>query len=103
MKKLLMIPILLIGVATPIKAEALTWKEFWEPFVESYHYGHDHGSGHWEDWRYDHYHGGHHHHHRPRRRRVCEKLITEKEWVRGGNPHGRGYWHEHTRLHTYYC
>ena len=50
-----MIPILLIGVATPIKAEALTWKEFWEPFVESYHYGHDHGSGHWEDWRYDHY------------------------------------------------
>jgi hypothetical protein len=34
---------------------------------------------------------------------VCEKLITEKEWVRGGNPHGRGYWHEHTRLHTYYC
>ena len=80
MKKLLLLPLLLIGITTPVKAEALTWNEFWEPFVESYHYGHDHGTGHWHDWRYD------HHHRRPHYgpyRRRCEVTITKKYWVPG--------------------
>ena len=79
MKRLLLgLPLLLL--AAPVRAEALTWKEFWEPFVESYHYGHDHGSGHWEDWRYDHGHG--HYHPRPRRPK-CEYIITTKTWIPG--------------------
>ena len=80
MKKLLLLPLLLIGITTPVKAEALTWNEFWEPFVESYHYGHDHGSGHWHDWRYDHRHRRPHY--GPYRRR-CEVTITKKYWVPG--------------------
>ena len=82
MKKLLLLPLLLIGVATPVRAEALTWKEFWEPFVESYHHGHDHGGGHWHDWKYDHRHGHRHPHYGPYRRR-CEVTITKKYWVPG--------------------
>ena len=75
MKKLLFgLPLLLL--AAPVRAEALTWKEFWEPFQESYHYGHAHRPNpQWQDWHYD-------HHHRPRRRR-CEVVITKKYWVPG--------------------
>ena len=92
MKKLLLLPLLLIGITSPVKAEALTWKEFWEPFVESYHHGHDHGGGHWQDWRYD-----HDHYHPRRRRPKCEVIITKKQWVPGyylghGNTWIPGYW-----------
>ena len=95
MKKLLLLPLLLIGVTTPVRAEALTWKEFWEPFVESYHHGHDHGGGHWHDWRYDHHHP--HPHYGPPRRRKCEVIITKKQWVPGyylghSNTWIPGYW-----------
>ena len=98
MKKLLLLPLLLIGITTPVKAEALTWTEFWEPFVESYHYGHDHGSGHWEDWHYD-------HHHRRPRRRMCEYVITTKTWrpghyFRNSNVWSPGYYE--TRDHLKY-
>jgi len=95
MKKLLLLPLLLIGITTPVKAEALTWKEFWEPFVESYHYGHDHGTGYWGDWHYDHHHP--HPHYGPPRRRRCEVTVTKKQWIPGhylGNSYNwiPGYW-----------
>ena len=93
MKRLLLgLPLLLL--AAPVRAEALTWKEFWEPFVESYHHGHDHGGGHWRDWRYDHHHP--HPHYGPYRRR-CEVTITKKYWVPG---HSLG--HGNTWIPGYY-
>ena len=94
MKKLLFgLPLLLL--AAPVRAEALTWKEFWEPFQESYHYGHSHGSPHWQDWHYDHHHPRRPHY-GPYRKR-CEVTITKKYWVPGhylghGNTWIPGYW-----------
>ncbi len=74
MKRLLLLPLLLF--AAPVRADALTWKEFWEPFQESYHHGHAHRPDpYWRDWQYD-------HHHRPRRRK-CEVIVTKKYWVPG--------------------
>ena len=103
MKKfLLMLPLVFLPLA-PAKAEALTWKEFWEPFAESYHHGHDHGSGHWHDWRYD------HHHHRPRpRRRMCEVVVSRKYWIPGhylgsSNQYIPGYYEHRDHLQWEPC
>tara|TARA_A200000113_G_scaffold90055_2_gene80535 strand:+ start:4333 stop:4629 length:297 start_codon:yes stop_codon:yes gene_type:complete len=62
---------LLASLTVAPAAEALTWKEFWEPFVE---YG-------------DHYHYERTHYHYPHRyppRRCMEEVIVkEKIWVPG--------------------
>ena len=73
---------LLASLTVAPAAEALTWKEFWEPFVE---YGNHY---HYEVHHFD----DHHHHHRgpyygkPHR---CwkEKLFKEKIWI-------PGYWYD---------
>ena len=86
MKRLLLLPLLLL--ATPVRAEALTWKEFWEPFQESYHHGHSHRPDpHLRDWKYDHG----HYHPRPRRRK-CEVIVTKKYWVNGHYLGGGPVW-----------
>ena len=78
MKRLLLLPLLLL--AAPVRAEALTWKEFWEPFAESYHYGHSHGSPHYQDWHYDH---SHRRPHYGPYRSMWEVKITNQYWVPG--------------------
>jgi len=103
MKRLLLLPLLLL--VTPVKAEALTWNEFWEPFAESYHHGHDHGSSDWRDWRYDHHHRG------PRRYRRCERVVEYEKWVpghwswlsNGDEYYQRGYMKRWSELRWYRC
>ena len=51
--KLLASTVALVGFASP--AQAVTWKEFWEPFKSDHHHHVEH----------------HHHHYRPRRA-MCE-------------------------------
>ncbi len=108
MKKLLLLPLLLIGITTPVRAEALTWNEFWEPFVESYHHGHDHGSPDWRDWKYDH---GHGHGHPHRRWRRCERVVDYEKWVpghwtrlsNGDERYQRGYMKSWSEIRWYRC
>lgn len=82
MKKYLFLLGGLTLLATP--ANALTWKEFWEPFD-----GH-----HSHNYHYHHYDGGHHRPHRPS---VCHKHFHFHE--RSGiihehrHCHGNGYSH----------
>lgn len=54
--KLLALPLILLAAAP---AQALTWKEFWEPFD-----------------------GGHHHHYR-RYPALCEVVVEYEQWVPG--------------------
>ena len=61
--KLLVAASALLLAATP--AQALTWKEFWEPFDGEHHHGHVH----------------HYHHHAPRPQ--CKVTRTRKVWVEG--------------------
>lgn len=67
--KLLAASVVLVGFASP--AQALTWKEFWDPFTEDHH---------------------HHHHHysRPRPERVCYRQEYREEYI-PGNSHTPGY------------
>ena len=51
----------LVFLATP--AQAITWKEFWEPFESDHHH--------------------HHHYERPRRQVTCTKRIYHEEYVPG--------------------
>lgn len=85
MKLLALAPLLLLSAAP---ANALTWKEFWEPFDG---------------------HGHHHHHHQhyyyneaPPRRRMCEVQVTRRKWVPGfwlgHHEYVEGYWEKQTRL-----
>ncbi len=86
---------LLASLSVAPAAEALTWKEFWEPFVE---YGnHYHQEVHYYD-----------HHHRPRYYppyRGCweEKLVKEKiwipgYWIHGGEDYIRGHYNVRTKI-----
>jgi len=84
MKKLFALPLFAI-LALPTSASALTWAEFWEPFVEE---GHSH----------HHYHYEYH----PPRRRMCEVKVTRRRWVPGfwlgHHEYVEGYWQKETRL-----
>jgi hypothetical protein len=83
MKKLALASLLLLSAAAP--ANALTWKEFWEPFE-----GHGH------------YHSHHYYYEAPPRRRMCEVQVTRRVWVPGrwlGHyEYVEGYWEKQTRL-----
>jgi len=77
---------LLAALALPTSAEALTWKEFWEPFVEEQH--------------------THHYHHRPRKPRSCQVLVHRKIWVPGywtGSYYREGWWERRTRTKWVPC
>ena len=84
MKKLALASLLLLSAAAP--ANALTWKEFWEPFEG---HGHHHSHHH---YYYDH----------PPRRRMCEVQVTRRRWVPGfwlgHHEYVEGYWEKQTRL-----
>lgn len=84
MKKLALATLLLLSAAAP--ANALTWKEFWEPFD---------GHGHYESHHY------HHYYERPRRR-MCEVQVTRRVWVPGRwlgrYEYVEGYYEKQTRL-----
>ena len=60
-KKLLAASVLLVGFASP--AQAVTWREFWEPFQHSHH----------------------HHHHRPKRK--CFDNVYTESWDDYGHKH----------------
>ncbi len=83
--KLLALPLLLLCAAP---ANALTWKEFWEPFQ---------GDGHY------HYYDSHYHrdYYRPRRH-MCEVQVTRRVWIPGRwlgqYEYVEGYWEKQTRL-----
>ena len=69
-----LIPLALLSLASP--ANALTWKEFWEPFVEESHHDHRH------------YHG----------RRVCYDNVYRES----RNPEGHiFYYYEQVRVSCY--
>ena len=124
MKKLLMAPILALGLISQ-PASALTWAEFWEPFTEDHHhpYNHHHSGFNYNDhpvrWgRKEHYHpnssGGmgwhsphkHHHFMSDSERyngvvRRCETWVEYRKWRYGDHHHGGRYkfwktleWHE---------
>jgi hypothetical protein len=71
--KLLALPLMLL-MATP--ANAITWREFWEPFEVE-----------------------HHHHHRPRRRQVCTEEVYRE--VRNRRGHFVEYYYETVRVPCY--
>lgn len=73
-RKLLATCAVLVGVsATP--AQAITWKEFWEPFKDGHHHHHVHREVH------------HYHHPAPRRRR-CRYKVRRERYIPGD------YYHE---------
>ena len=78
---------LLAALALPTSAEALTWKEFWEPFTEEEHV--------------------HHYHYRRRRPRTCQVMVHKKVWVSGywaSKHHYRdGYYERRTKLKWVPC
>jgi|SaaInlV_120m_DNA_3_1039746.scaffolds.fasta_scaffold00536_2 hypothetical protein len=80
MKLLALVPLLLMTAAP---ANALTWKEFWEPFD-----GHGHGR-----YTEQHY---HHYYERPKRRRVCTEEVYRE--VRNRRGHFVEYYYETVRV-----
>lgn len=73
---------LLASLSVAPAAEALTWKEFWEPFVEySNHYHHE----------VYHYHD--HEYHPPRRWCWEERYVKEKVYIPGHWGHDGFYHH----------
>ena len=75
-----------LGILSVQPANALTWKEFWEPFQDDHHHYH-----------YDY--GHHHHYHRPRR---CEVVVHREMWV-PGNYYRSGYMRRWSELEWRRC
>ena len=72
------ITLFLLSFATPLNA--LTWAEFWEPFVEGSHY-----------------------HSRIRNRtQTCYKIVRWEEYIPGDEWH-RGYVRSRSEKHTIHC
>ena len=124
MKKLLLAPLIALGFAAQ-PASALTWSEFWEPFVDDHHH-HNTTIIHHRPHRphyvrpHGHHHGPLHKHaevdgftrgwHSPNRRHYdsnhfpsyCMKLTRYKRYV-PGNYHRSGFWKYWTQEEQHAC
>lgn len=88
LKKKLLFGAAVLGILSVQPANALTWKEFWEPFQDDHHH----------HYHYDH--GHHGHYHRPRRR--CEVVVHREMWV-PGNYYRSGYMRRWSELEWRRC